>query len=186
VATLKRAYPAGLKRHSVARLVRICSNNVKQLTDEEIDKMAIGHHETMGMKANVAVMQALQAQIDRIEKELSFHCRRDPGYRLLNTVSGIGPILATVILLETGSIDRFADVANYASYCRCVDSIHVSFRSRSAQRTRTTDGKLSPPENIDQQEIATSIGALDVHNPDRAELARGFLPEGLYNTNPTN
>lgn len=105
---------------------RISCNDVKQLTDEEIDKMPVGHHEAMGMKANVAVMQALQMQIDRIEKELSSHCRRDPGYRLLNTVSGIGPILATIILLETGSIDRFADVGNYASYCRCVDSIHVS------------------------------------------------------------
>lgn len=105
---------------------RISSNDVKQLTDKEIDKMLMGRHETMGMKANVAVMQALQTQIDGIEKALSAHCRRDPGYRLLNTVSGIGPILATVILLETGSIERFADVGNYASYCRCVGSIHIS------------------------------------------------------------
>ncbi|WP_231880061.1 transposase [Collimonas pratensis] len=35
-------------------------------------------------------------------------------------------MLATVILLETGSIARFADVGNYASYCRCVGSMHVS------------------------------------------------------------
>jgi transposase len=45
---------------------------------------------------------------------------------LLNTVPGIGTILATVILLETGSIERFPDVGNYASYCRSVGSIHVS------------------------------------------------------------
>jgi transposase len=78
------------------------------------------------MKANLAVMQALQIQIDAIEKALLTHCRNDPGYRLLNTVSGIGPILATVILLETGSMDRFADVGKYASYCRCVGSTHLS------------------------------------------------------------
>ena len=34
--------------------------------------------------------------------------------------------MATVILLETGDIERFADVGNYASYCRCVGSKHVS------------------------------------------------------------
>lgn len=104
----------------------LSANDVKQLTNADIDKMALGSHEAIGMKANVAVMQALQTQIDSIEKVLSEYCRQDPGYRLLNTVSGIGPILATVILLETGSIERFSEVGNYASYCRCVGSIHLS------------------------------------------------------------
>ena len=76
----------------------------------------MGRTEALGMKANVPVMQALQMQIDGIKKELVSHCRSQPGYRLLNSVTGIGPILATVILLETGSIERFADVGNYASY----------------------------------------------------------------------
>ena len=68
----------------------------------------------------------MQVQIDCLEKVLAKHCRTEPGYRLLKTVDGIGEILATVILLETGSIERFADVGNYASYCRCVGSAHVS------------------------------------------------------------
>jgi transposase len=105
---------------------RISSNQIKQLADVDIDAMALGAMESIGIKANLAVMQALQTQIDGIEKTLAAHCRGNPGYRLLNTVSGIGPVLATVILLETGSIERFADVGNYASYCRCVGSIHVS------------------------------------------------------------
>src|SRR5437899_3590912 len=105
---------------------RLTCDSVKQLTHADIDKLSIGRAEALGMKANVAVMQALQMQIDCIEKELAAHCRSQPGYRLLNSVTGIGPILATVILLETGSIERFADVGNYASYCRCVGSIHVS------------------------------------------------------------
>jgi transposase len=104
----------------------ISSNNVKQLTNADIDTMPIDPATALGMKANVAVMQALQTQIDSIEKALAAHCRSDPGYRLLNTVSGVGPVLATVILLETGNIGRFADVGNYASYCRCVGSTHVS------------------------------------------------------------
>jgi transposase len=81
---------------------------------------------TLGIKANVAVMQALQEQIDGLEKVLIRHCRTEPGYRLLKTVVGIGDALATVILLETGEITRFADVGNYASYCRCVGSKHES------------------------------------------------------------
>ncbi|WP_232490631.1 IS110 family transposase [Burkholderia ubonensis] len=45
---------------------------------------------------------------------------------MLKTVPGIGPILATVILLEVGSIERFDSAGNFASYARCVDSRHMS------------------------------------------------------------
>jgi len=44
----------------------------------------------------------------------------------LKTVPGIGPILALTIMLETGEIERFASVGNYASYCRCVGSHKIS------------------------------------------------------------
>ena len=45
-----------------------------------------------------------------------------PEYRLLKTVPGIGETLATTIMLETGTIARFASVGNFSSYCRWVDS----------------------------------------------------------------
>jgi len=37
-----------------------------------------------------------------------------------------GQTLATVIMLETGTIDRFANAGNFASYARCVDSQRMS------------------------------------------------------------
>ena len=105
---------------------RISSDNIKRLQEADLNGMQLGDMQTLGLKAHVAVMRALQVQIDSLEKVLAKHCRTEPGYRLLKTVDGIGEILATVILLETGSIERFADVGNYASYCRCVGSAHVS------------------------------------------------------------
>ena len=105
---------------------RLNSNDIKKLSNDQIDGMLLSEANTLSMKANHAVMQALQDQIDGIEKALARHCRSAPGYRLIQSVAGIGPVLATVILLETGNIDRFADVGNYASYCRCVSSSHVS------------------------------------------------------------
>jgi transposase len=104
----------------------ITGREIKQLTELDIDAMPIGATEAKGMKANLAVMQTLQAQIEEIEKSLVSYCRVAPGYRLLNSVSGIGTILAAVILLETGDIARFSGPGNYASYCRCVGSAHVS------------------------------------------------------------
>jgi transposase len=114
---------SSLSRHTGGRM---SSNNIKCLQETDLNAMQLGDMQTLGLKANVAVMQALQVQIDSLEKVLAKHCRSEPGYRLLKTVDGIGEVLATVILLETGSIERFADVGNYASYCRCVGSAHVS------------------------------------------------------------
>jgi transposase len=59
--------------------------------------------------------------------------QRTPLYDLLQTVDGIGPILAQTILLETGDIGRFPRVGDYASYCRCVDSTKVSNGKRKGQ-----------------------------------------------------
>jgi transposase len=105
---------------------QIGCNSIKKLTSADIDTIGLGQIEALGMKANVAIMQALQTQIDGIEKELAKYCRSNPAYPLLKSAAGIGDTLATVILLETGDINRFADVGNYASYCRCVSSIHLS------------------------------------------------------------
>jgi transposase len=108
------------------RGAHLSSNNIKKLTAADIDSMGFGPMEALAIKANLAVMHALEAQIDVIEKELTQRCRKDPAFALLKSVAGIGEVLATVILLETGSIERFADVGNYASYCRCVGSTHES------------------------------------------------------------
>ena len=113
----------GVSRHTGGS---INSNSVKRLQDVDLEKMQLGELQTLGIQANVAVMQALQVEIDRLEKTLIKHCRTEAGYRLLKTVDGIGDALATVILLETGDVTRFADVGNYASYCRCVGSKHES------------------------------------------------------------
>ncbi len=104
----------------------LSSNNIKKLSAEEVDGIGLGKMEALCIKANLAVMQAIQSQLDVLENELARYCRDNPAFRLLKSVNGIGDILATVILLETGNIERFADVGNYASYCRCVGSVHVS------------------------------------------------------------
>jgi transposase len=110
--------------------------------------MGLGSMETLAIKANLAVMQALQTQIDAIEKELAKHCRSNPAFALLKSVAGIGDVLATVILLETGNIERFADVGNYASYCRCVGSTHESNGKKKGEgNTKNNRGQTTVFKN---------------------------------------
>ena len=105
---------------------RISSNQVKRLTAEMIDQMALPEDVAFALKSNVAVLATLSAQIDLLERRLQERIGERPEYGLLTSVPGIGRVLATTILLETGPIDRFAAAGNFASYARCVDSVRTS------------------------------------------------------------
>ena len=102
------------------------SNQVKQLTAAAVNDMGMAPDVAMAMQANLAVIATLTEQIELLEKRLQERVRPRSEYGLLTSVPGIGEILATVILLEIGSIERFADVGNCASYVRCVGSVHSS------------------------------------------------------------
>lgn len=106
--------------------VRVNSNTIKQLTEADLSQLNLHSSEILGLQTSLAVMHALQSQIDRVEAILARYCRTEPGFRLLKSATGIGDVLATVILLETGEIERFAGAGNYVSYCRCVGSAYLS------------------------------------------------------------
>jgi transposase len=105
---------------------RMKGEAVKRLTAEQVEEFAFPPDVALAMEANRAVSQALGQQIEALEKRLKERVRLRPEYRLLKTVPGIGETLATTIMLETGCIDRFAQVGNFSSYCRCVDSLRES------------------------------------------------------------
>ena len=105
---------------------RITSNQIKLLTSERVDEMPLPQDVALAVKTNVAVITTLSAQIDLLEKRLLSDMKERPDYALLTSVPGIGKVLATTILLETGPIERFAGAGNFASYARCVDSVHTS------------------------------------------------------------
>ena len=106
--------------------VRISSNQVKQLTADAVDQMHLPEEVALAIKANVAVIATLSAQIEFLEKRLQEKVGARMEYGLLTSVPGVGQVLATMILLETGPIERFANVGNFASYARCVDSVRTS------------------------------------------------------------
>ena len=99
---------------------------VKKLTAAQVEQLAFAPDVKLALEANRAVSEALGRQIETIEKRLKETVGLRSEYRLLNTVPGIGKTLATTIMLETGSIERFGQVGNFSSYCRCVDSLRES------------------------------------------------------------
>lgn len=112
---------------------RLSSNQVQRLTPEAVERMPLPEDVIMAIQANIAVIQTLTTEIQRLEKRLQESLGGRPEYALLTTVPGIGRVLATTILLEVGCIERFTAVGHFASYARCVDSVHTSNGKKKGQ-----------------------------------------------------
>ena len=65
--------------------------------------------------AGLAVYQSIQREIDGLEQTAYQAVRLTGAFKLLQTVTGIGKILGLTIMLETGTIERFAGPGNFAS-----------------------------------------------------------------------
>jgi transposase len=105
---------------------RMNANQIKRLEAETVEAMALAPEVKLALQANLAVIGTLSTQIDKLERCLHQRVRLREEFGLLKTTPGIGETLATTIMLETGSVARFARVGNFSSYCRCVDSERIS------------------------------------------------------------
>jgi len=119
----------------------LSANRIKRLTYEEVDALLPDADLALAVKGNLAVMRTLEGVIGLLEKRVKSRIRLRPQFKPLLTVSGIGEILGLTIMLETGEIERFAKVGNYASYCRCVGSEHLSNGKRKGRGNRKNGNK---------------------------------------------
>jgi transposase len=122
---------------------------VKRLDGAQVGRFGLAPDVTLAIRANLAVLQTLQEQIDIVEKRLMQQVKLNPDYALLNTVPGIGPVLATTIMLETGTISRFATVGHFSSWtagAKATAGRKVKATRRTA--TATWHGHLSKRPNF--------------------------------------
>jgi transposase len=112
---------------------RISGAAVKRLDSEALHELGQCADVTLAMSADVAVIQTLNAQIDKLETRLRNAVKPRGEFKVLTSTPGIGEILATTIMLETGTVKRFAGVGNFSSYARCVDSKRVSNGKKKGQ-----------------------------------------------------
>jgi transposase len=113
--------------------VRLTGRQVWKLTGEGIREWVKEPRLAQAVEANRVVLNALQEQIQAVEQAIREGLRPRPELRLLRTVPGIGEVLGWTILLETGAVERFASVGQYASYCRCVSSQKLSNGKRKGR-----------------------------------------------------
>jgi transposase len=112
---------------------RLSANRIKSVSKAEVGALLPDADQALAVTSALAVLHCLAEQMHTVETRVRTRIQSTPLYELLQTVDGIGPILAQTILLETGDIGRFPSVGDYASYCRCVDSTKVSNGKRKGQ-----------------------------------------------------
>ena len=105
---------------------RINVNSINKLDEESVEGLFAQEPLILSGKACIATIRFLRSQITQLEKAVHRAAKLNDAYQRLKTVPGIWNILALTIMLETGPIERFAKVGNYASYCRCVQSTRYS------------------------------------------------------------
>jgi transposase len=116
----------------------ISGNATKLLDVEDVAHWGWSDDVTLAAQVNVLAIQAMGRGIDIIERRLHERVKLAPEYKVLKTEPGIGEVLSTVIMLETGPIERFTSVGNYASYARCVGSGRFSNSKKKGEGNRKT------------------------------------------------
>lgn len=115
--------PLTKKLHYAANRVGVA----EQLADDSAQRM---------VASDLAVIDALDAELRSLELYLVQHARLDDprAYELLQTIPGVGKILALVLLYELHDASRFQSERQFVSYCRLVRPTHESAGKAKAGR----------------------------------------------------
>ena len=104
----------------------LSANAFRRLTGAAIERAIVDPVVRLSVLSQIKVWHTIQEQAQQEERwvaEAPVHCAEQIAVR---SVPGIGSILSLTIALETGDIARFANVGDYASYCRMVKSERIS------------------------------------------------------------
>jgi transposase len=119
----------------------IGANKIKQLQVAEAVKCFEDEHCKLMAESNITTVKFLGERIRALEKVALGQCRLRKEYEKLLTTPGIGMVLGLTIMLETGPINRFEQVGNYTSYCRCVRATRESNSKKIGQNNSKNGNK---------------------------------------------
>jgi len=78
---------------------------------------------------DLALIDALQQPVDRLDWELHQRAKADPRVKVLTRLPGVGPFTALVILAETGDVSRFGSARKLAAWAGLTPTVRGSDRT---------------------------------------------------------
>jgi transposase len=115
---------------------RLSANALKRITADDLVEWIDDANIRLSMSASLAIVEATSEQIAAIEARIMEQAVVEDAYRLLTTIPGVGPVIASTIQYETGDIGRFESVGRYVSYCRLVKAEKSSNQRLKGQGLR--------------------------------------------------
>lgn len=114
---------------------------IKRMQPEEVEQLLEDANVSSAVRANLAVIGTLNAEIKRLEHEILGQVKLAAQFAPLLSIDGIGQILALAIMLESGAMERFAKVGHFSSYARCVQSQRLSNDKKKGEGNRKSGNK---------------------------------------------
>ena len=105
---------------------RVRANDLKKWTVEDVEAHLEDPDSALGVACLIGPIRAMTDEVKKLEQRVLGQAKLRPEFAALQTVWGIGKVLALTIMYEVGDIDRFAGVGRFASYCRCVKTDRLS------------------------------------------------------------
>jgi transposase len=118
------------------------ANHMKALKTDRVTPLLAGNDDlSLAGKVSKDAIDSLTRQIMAIEVVVEKRIDLRKPYDLLLSLPGVGRVLGLTIMMETGPIDRFADVGNYVSYCRKVPAARFSNEKKKGTTNRKNGNK---------------------------------------------
>lgn len=113
-----RLLQQGLYGFSLATLRALNEEEISEMVTHPVIQASIGHE--------LERIRLYSQEISKMESMLLKFAGKDPLFKLLQTIPGVGKILGLTIYYEAGEIQRFGSAKQFCSYARVVPGIAQS------------------------------------------------------------
>ena len=93
---------------------------------EWLKGLRLGFMDDAILRSDLALLEALDGQVDAMEDKIAAVAAEDRSVRLLMTMTGIGYFTALLVLSEVGDVSRFRGDKEFASWMGLMPSVHQS------------------------------------------------------------
>jgi len=133
----------------------------------------------LALHSQIQVIKSLDKQIEKLEIEIKRVIYQEESlaknYDLLNSIKGVGPVVATTTLIKTQNFSRFENARKFACYCGTAPFEHTSGTSiRGKTRvSHLADKKMKSLLDLAARSAITSDKELKAFYERRLELGKG-------------
>ncbi|MGY1679566.1 IS110 family RNA-guided transposase [Geodermatophilus sp. SYSU D01176] len=118
------------------------------------------------------LIAAVDTEIDQVGKVTAARLRADAGYRAVQTIPGVGPVLGAVFVAEIGDVTRFAGPTRLTSWAGLTPTHHESDTTVRRGRITKQGSRLVRWAAVEAVQRASSHSRLGAHR-DRVAARRG-------------